>query len=132
MALSADRSTDQEEGKQFAVPVAAATVVYAGGLTVADATGFAEPGSVAADKTALGMATEKVDNSDGADGDKSVVVRRGRAFKFENDATDPVTQAHVGKDCYVFDDETVSSNAAGTSVAGKVLRVDSDGVVVFI
>ncbi len=132
MALSTDRATEQRDGKLLSVPVAASAVLYAGALIVANATGYAAPGSVAADLTAMGMATEKVDNSAGADGDLNIEVLRGRAFKFKNDGTNPVTQAHLGQDCYVFDDETVSSNATGTSVAGKVVDIESDGVWVFI
>ncbi len=130
MALTADRKTNMKDGELISVPVAAATKIYAGGLTVANATGFAAPGSVATTLTYLGRAEETVDNSSGADGDKNVLVRRKKAFKFKNYGSDLVTQADLGKTCYIFDDETVAkTNGTSTrSAAGVVVGVESDGV----
>jgi hypothetical protein len=65
----------------------------------------------------------------------SITIRRGEAFKFKNSAGDAVTQAELGKTCYIVDDETVSkSNAGGNtqSAAGKVVGVEADGVWVEI
>jgi hypothetical protein len=135
MALIADRNTPRKDGKLIVVPVAAAAVIYAGALVVANATGYAAPGSTATTLTALGRAEEAVDNTSGADGAKSINVRRGEAFRFKNAAGDAVTQASLGKVCYITDDETVSGTNAGgntQSVAGIVLDVASDGVLVFI
>ncbi|MBA1445870.1 MAG: hypothetical protein M3H12_18775 [Chromatiales bacterium] len=131
-ALTEDRATEMMDGKLLAIGVAAAAMIYGGSLVVADANGYAAPGSISANLAAMGRAEEFVDNTGGADGEKTVRVRRGRAFKFENSGTNPLTQAHVGRSCYVEDDQTVSSNATGTSVAGEVLGVESDGVWVFI
>lgn len=128
--LNGDRNTPYKNGRLIAVPVAAATLCYAGGLAVANATGYAEGGSVATTLTYLGRFEEQVDNSSGADGDKQVLVRRGDAFKFGNSGSDPVTQASFGKVCYIVDDETVAStDGTGTrSAAGVVVGIDDDGV----
>lgn len=130
MALSADRNTPYKVPEEISVPVAASTKIYGGALVVANASGYAAGGSTAATLTYLGRAEEKVDNSAGANGAKSVRVARGKAFKFKNSDADPVTQASLGKSCYIVDDETVAatSDDSARSAAGIVLGIESDGV----
>ena len=131
MALSADRNTPMKDGELISVPVAASKKIFAGALVAANATGFATPGATATTLTYLGRAEEYVDNSTGADAAKTVMVRRGKAFKFKNSAGDAVTQASLGKVCYIVDDETVSATNAGgntQSAAGTVVGIDTDGV----
>lgn len=130
MALTKDRNTEMKDGELVAVPVAADAVIYAGALVVANATGYAAPGSTATTLTYLGRAEEAVDNTGGADGAVTVQVRRGKAFKWGNSGADAVTQAELGKTCYIVDDETVAkTDGTGTrSAAGTVVAVDSDGV----
>ena len=129
MPLTADRNTQMKDGELIAVPIAAAKKIFAGSLVGANATGYATPGAVAATLTYLGRAEETVDNA-GADGALSVLVRRGKAFKFANSATDAVTQASMGKVCYIEDDQTVSATSAtgARSAAGIVIGVEAGGV----
>lgn len=131
--LTADRNTPYRDGELFAVPVAAAKKIYAGALVAANATGYAVPGSTATTLTYLGRAEAFVDNSSGADGAVSVLVRRGRAFRWSNSDTDPVTQARVGKPAYIVDDETVSATdgTSTQSAAGIVHGVDDSGVWIY-
>lgn len=131
-ALTADRNTAMKDGELIAVPAAAAKKFFAGALAAADASGFATPGAVATTLTALGRVEEFVDNTLGANGAATVLIRRKKAFKFANKAGDLVTQALMGKSCYIEDDQTVRATATGASVAGKVLAVESDGVWVEI
>lgn len=130
MPLTKDRNTPYRDGSQIEPPVAAGVKIFAGALIVANATGFAEPGTTATGKTYLGRAEEYVDNTDGADGDVTVKVKRGAAFQFKNSGSDPVTQASLGKVCYIVDDETVSATDGSStqSAAGTVIAIDSDGV----
>lgn len=130
MALTQDRNTPFKDAQLVPVPVAADTVIHAGALVVASATGFAAPGSVAATLTYLGRAEEAVDNTGGADGAKTVLVRRGKAFKWKNHAADPLTQADLGKTVYVVDDETVAktSDTNARSAGGKLVQFEADGV----
>ena len=130
--LTADRNTPYIDGDLLEQPVAASAVIHAGALVVANASGYVAPGSTATPLTALGRAEEAVDNTGGSNGDVKARIRRGKAFRFANDGANAVTQAHLGKDCYIVDDQTVSSDNTGRSVAGKVLGVDSDGVWVYI
>ncbi|MFH1029561.1 MAG: hypothetical protein V1791_16300 [Pseudomonadota bacterium] len=130
MALSTDRNTPMKDGELISVPMATAKKIYAGSLVAANATGYATPGATATTLTYLGRAEETVDNT-GADGAKSILVRCGKAFKWKNAAGDAVTQASLGKTCYITDDETVSGTNAGgntQSAAGKVVGLESDGV----
>jgi hypothetical protein len=129
-ALTADRETKMKDGELVSVPVAASTKVFGGGMVCANATGYATPGATATTLTYLGRAEEQVDNSSGAAGALSVLVRRKKAFKWANLAADLVTQAELGKTCYVVDDQTVAkTNGTSTrSAAGVVIGIDSDGV----
>ncbi len=127
MPLAADRNTQMKDGELVPFKVATGVTIYAGSLVVANAAGFAAPGSAAAALTYLGRAEETVTNA-GADGAVSVLVRRKKMFKWANKAGDLVTQALVGLSCYIEDGQTVRLTAAGTSVAGKVVAVEADGV----
>ncbi|SFM67059.1 hypothetical protein [Nitrosomonas communis] len=130
MSLSADRNTPMKDGGIIPVPVATNVKIYAGSLVAANASGYATPGAVATTLTYLGRAEEQVDNTGGANGDKTINIRRKKVFKWKNHGADAVTQAELGQTCYIVDDETVAKTD-GTdtrSVAGKVVGVDSDGV----
>lgn len=130
MALAVDRNTPMKDGELIPAPVATNVKIYAGALVAANATGYATPGATATTLTYLGRAEEYVDNTGGADGAKTVLIRRKKAFKFKNAGADLVTQAELGKTCYIVDDETVAkTNGTSTrSAAGTVLGVDTDGV----
>lgn len=128
-ATTVDRNTPYKDGELISVKLAAVAVL-AGTMAVANASGYGVGGSTATTLTYLGRFEEAVDNSAGAAGDKEAVVRIGKAFKWENHGADPVTQASLGKVCYIVDNQTVAAtDGTGTrSVAGKVIQVDSDGV----
>ncbi len=128
--LTADRNTPFKATDTLVVPMAANARVYAGALVAANAAGFAVPGSVATTLTYLGRAEQYVDNTGGADGAKTLLVRRGKAFKWANHAADLVTQAELGKTVYIVDDATVAKTNGGNtrSAAGKVVQIESDGV----
>jgi hypothetical protein len=133
MALAADRNTPMKDAELVSVPVAANAVIYAGALVAANASGYAAPGSTATTLTYLGRSEEKVDNTGGSNGAKSALVRRGKAFKWKNSSSDAVTQADLGKTCYIVDDETVAktNGTSSRSAAGIVLGVEADGVWVY-
>lgn len=130
MALTADRNTPMRDGELVPVALAANAKVFAGGIAVANASGYGAAGSTALNLTYLGCWHESVDNTGGANGAKSALVRRRKAFKWKNHAADLVTQAELGKACYIVDDETVAkTNGTNTrSAAGLVIMIESDGV----
>lgn len=133
-ALSADRNTPIRTAEDFEFPVAASTLIYAGSLVCINASSLATKGAVATTLKAVGIATERADNSAGAAGAIRVKVRRG-CFRFANSsAGDLIALADVGADCYIVDDQTVAKTNGGStrSVAGKIRDVDADGVWVQI
>ncbi|EBP4586596.1 hypothetical protein VH79_26265 [Salmonella enterica] len=130
-----DRNTARNDGKQFAVPVAAGAVIGGGLMVVLDDKGLAHEGQINTGWRVIGLSDEAYDNSTGKDGEISAMVRRGEAFYFDNDPASPVTQVMVGKVCYLKNAYTVTATAqAGGSVAaGRVLTVSpEDGVQVLI
>jgi hypothetical protein len=129
-ALTADRDTHRVEGDLVSLGVAASKKIYAGSIAAVDANGYATPGATATTLKYLGRAESQADNSSGSDGDVSVTVRRG-IFKWENSsAGDAITDADIGATCYIVDDQTVAKTdgTSTRSAAGKVFKVDSDGV----
>lgn len=66
------------------------------------------------------MACESVDNTSGADGDKTVTVQRGFRLFMANDGTNPITQANVSvSPGYLSSATTVSSNSADGPPIGQ-------------
>ncbi len=115
------------------LPVKAGAVIYQGAFVAVDASGMAVPAQKAEGLRAAGRAEETADNQNGADGECSVQVKRG-VFIWNNTATaaDKVNDTHVLGPCYLEDDQTVTANGLGTSVAGTVIRVGPEGVAVEI
>lgn len=71
----------------------------------------------------------------GAAGELSSVRVRSGIFKFENSsAGDLIANDDVGATCYMVDDQTVAltDGTSTRSAAGKIVRVDSDGVWVAV
>lgn len=129
-----DRNTPYRNGELIPQPVAAATMIYGGHMVAVSASGVAVPASASAALTVLGVSDEYADNTGGVDGDVQVIVRRHKTWSFANSGADAVTQAMVGKDCYVVDSTTVAgtSDSDARPVAGVVVAVDADGVWVEI
>lgn len=125
-----DRQTPRRELGLISVKVAANSIVRAGFIAVANATGFAEEGKTATGLTYLGIFDETIDNTGGADGEVTAQVRTHQAFLVANDPADPVVQASIGKKCFITDAETVAETSATNtkSEAGVVLEIDNNGV----
>lgn len=133
-ALTARRPTTRigEPRRLHKLGIKAATQVWAGGICVIDA-GYLAPGRTALTLIALGVFEQSVNNT-GAAGADVVEVMEG-SYKLANStAGDQIVQADLGKDCFIVDDQTVAkTDGTGTrSRAGKVQRVDTDGVVVLM
>ena len=134
-ALAAKRNTP-EKASSFAMlheqGVAASQTLFIGSLVAVDTSdGFITSGAVSTTLIAAGVvvasegsSTENVDNSSGSDGDVLAEFRNG-IFFLENDGGTAVVQADVGSDCFILDDQTVSGDGTGRSVAGTVYQVDT-------
>ena len=125
-----DRQTPRRDLGLIRVGVKANVIVLAGHIAVVDATGYAEQGKTATDLTYLGVFDETIDNTAGADGDVTVLVRTHSAFLLDNSNSDPVDQSSVGMKCYIHDSTTVcKTSAVGTkSQCGVVLEITNEGV----
>ncbi len=122
-----ERNTPYKDGEL--IPFKMGAVKIETGNIVGLVAGFAQHAADSAGVRVVGIADETVDNTDGSAGDKTVNVRRKKAFKLANSATNALVQADVGADCYVEDSVTVSDNGATNDiVAGELLGIDSDGV----
>lgn len=116
----------------FDLPVKAGAKIHYGALVVLDG-GYAAPGHTAEGLRARGTCmgptygpqSEIADNTDGADGAFTVKVRAG-VFKFVNGGD--ITQADVGSNAYILDDQTVVKDGDGKSLAGEIMQLDADGV----
>lgn len=111
-------------------PAAAGVHVFTGALVVLDTSGNAKPGVTGTGLRARGVATNEVDNTTGAAGDKIIESRTG-VYAFLNSG-DSIAQIDVGHECFIVDDQTVHrTDGSGTrSVAGIVDRLEAGKVYV--
>ena len=133
MALSADRNTPILGSgglpKITSYPVYQSTTIYEGALVQINNTGYLVEATTTSTNITVGIASVHVDNSTGASGDKNCSVIQG-VGRFANGNS--ITKASVGQLCYVVDDQTVTTSAAGSPpVAGTIYAVDSSGVWVY-
>lgn len=110
--LTRDRATSYREGIELDYPAAAGAKVFAGSLVCVNADGFAVPAADTSGYVFVGVALEQVDNSAGANGAKSLRVRREGVFEFDAAS---ITQAMVGDPMYVVDDHTFDDAAGPTN-----------------
>ncbi len=127
--LTQGRDTVERVGNVLVLGVKANAEIFEGGMVALDG-GYAVPATKKTTLVVAGRCENYVKNT-GADGEAQVRVKRG-VFHFENDETLPVDNTHLLKDCYVVDDNTVTSEKTGTCVAGKVLGFENGQVIVEI
>jgi len=104
-ALTEDKKLEYTEGVEVDVPMDDADLIYGGAFVCVNADGYAVEGEDAANLIFMGVAVEQKDNSSGADGDEDIVVRRRGLFKAILDTA--ITQANVGDNVFLVDDQTV-------------------------
>jgi hypothetical protein len=116
------------------IPVdGAATAWYEGSMVAAlTATGLAVKGGTAATGAILGVSTQDIDNSAGADSAVSVRCQQG-LYWMTNSSSNAVTQAHVGLPGYAEFDRTISSSSGDGPLAGVIIAVETRrGVLIMI
>lgn len=133
MALQRDRKTARQNGHRLSAPVAAATRVFAGSIVAIDAAGNAVPAGTPSAQRVVGVALTHVDNRDGEDGDRTVLVARGvYAFNVADGMPD-FDGSSIGSPAYAVDDESVTAGFGegaplNTLVAGVIVDIDDEGV----
>lgn len=132
-ALAKDSSVQLQGnlGRRHNYPVAAATTIYAGGLTAVNAAGDLVPAAATAGLRVVGRSNDQVVNA-GAAGVKRCDVDVGVFGPYKNLASHLVTVAMIGSPCYVEDDQTVSCDQVKQIVAGIVVDVDANGVYIYV
>ena len=118
--LAADKELTYKDGHDLAFPMVATDIIYGGSNVAVNAAGYALPGSDTAALIYQGVAIEQVDNSLGAAGDKSVVLKRRGLIKME--LATAISQANVGDNVFLVDDNLVD-------VAGNVTNDIFCGVI---
>ena len=121
----------------FAMPVLAAAKVYLGAMVGITPAGYLTNATADASLRIVGVyqdGTDSVDNTSGASGDLTLVPTRGAFYMANSSSTDAIVDADIGRACYVVDNNTVArtSNYGARPVAGRVIGVDSAGVLVEI
>ena len=112
-ALAADKKSEYTEGVLLSFPVGDAEEIFDGAFVCVDATGYLVPGADTAGLIFQGVSAEYVDNSDGSDGDLECEVRRRGLFKALMGTA--ITQANVGDNVFLVDDQTVDLTANTTN-----------------
>jgi hypothetical protein len=103
--LAADKAVEYTEGQELGYPVINADIIYGGAFVSVNAAGYAVPGADTAGQIFVGVAAERKDNSSGAAGALIVNVKRRGLFKATLGTA--ITQANVGDNVFLVDDQTV-------------------------
>lgn len=128
-ALSSAKEVNRSEGLIKSYPVAASTVVYKGAFVMLSS-GYLVPAADGSGNLVAGVAIETVDNSAGTAG--ALVCRVYKAGEFEV-ATTGASQATVGTQMELVDDQTVAASTTNSVKAGVVVEyVSSTKVRVLI
>ena len=104
-ALTKDKKIEYREGVELEFEMAATEKVFGGALACVNADGYCLEGSDTAGLIFQGWATQQVDNTDGDDGDLSIVLRRRGLVKVILGTA--ITIANVGDNVFLVDDQTV-------------------------
>jgi hypothetical protein len=132
-ALAADRpsatqygSADEVIPKLISLPMAAATIIYAGAMVASDASGNAVPGTASTALKIWGRAEVQVDNTAGSAGDKRINVKPGVFAMNNSSSTDLIAAKNVGQPAYLVDDNTVALTDGNGSrpIAGLIFPFD--------
>lgn len=116
--LAIDTPRTYELGEVNNIPVIASDIIYEGAAVGDNASGYARP--LVAGDPFLGFAKEKVDNSAGAAGAKTVkIAERG---KIELTVTGVTGVNDVGDTVYASDDATFTKSSTSNSAIGKIVR----------
>lgn len=110
---------EEREGKLRFFEKSDSVTVCEGEIGCVDANGAVAAAAAAEGLKALGR-IERVEGND-------VRIKKG-VFCYQNSATDALSRANIGGDCYIADSTTVCKTKTGKSKAGIVFDVDDRGV----
>lgn len=122
--LAVDKPREYQLGDVEEYPVIASDIIYEGAAVGENASGYARP--LAAGDVFLGFAIEKVDNSAGAAGAKTVKVKTRGRIKLAVGSLAITDNDRVA--VYASDDDTFTKTASSNSLVGYVSKYISSGV----
>lgn len=112
-ATTTDRETKRSDGKLKSIKMAAVKIPK-GVLVCINTSGYATNGADTASFLFAGVSYEQVDNSAGSAGDKEIRIDKMGEHLFVYNGGD-ATQAIVGKEVYIVDNQTVDEDAGITT-----------------
>lgn len=123
-----NRNNDMVGVVTAGIQVLNAVKIWAGAMVSVTTAGYATNAAATSTLRTIGVAQVTRDNTSGAAGDLSVIVRAG-VWQFVNNGTSIATK-DIGSYAYVVDNQTVdlSSSSNTRPVAGIIRGVDADGV----
>lgn len=121
-ALTESRSVPKTTTVGHADPIADGVLtIYRGALCVLDDTGKIRPGY-----SATGLRTRGISQHNHLDVTRiphELCHTETGCFSFFNDIDHPITSLDINLPCYILDDQTVTRDSTGRSVAGIVDRL---------
>ena len=118
--LTKDIDRKEKEGKLLAAPVGAGIKIFNGALVKHNASGYLARAAAEAGAAFAGVSYERVDNTDGSDGDKTCRALKKGAFLMDGTG---FAQSNVGDVVYAKDDNIVGLTDAGNEQAvGKIVE----------
>lgn len=125
MAAIKDIEAPSRSGDRYGFPVYTGIKHYGRSIVALNAAGQSVPAGHADGVCLMGLAEERIDNSDGATGDQTVNCLRG-VFKYPVAAAG---QDDIGKPVYALDDNTLQlTNVGGELQLGVLEAIDADGM----
>ncbi len=134
-ALARDRKTDQGGAADEVIPkllnfkLAAAAIIYAGGMVATNASGLAVPVSASTALKVWGRAEKQADNAAGDAAAIGVDVKPGYFWlNTPSSGADQLARADVGNTCYASDDNTATKTAGAglRPVLGTMVGTSAD------
>jgi len=124
-ATTDNRHTVTRAGEREVIPVAAATTIPSGVLVARNAAGYAVNAADLPGLELAGISSERVDNSAGSAGDKTVTVEKAAVARLFHSG---IARADEGKEVFVADNQTVKE-AISHVFAGRVFGYVSSSEV---
>ncbi len=123
--LTNDANRVYELGDINQLPIKGGSVIYEGAAVGSDLAGYAKP--ISNGDKFCGFADEKIDNSGGSDGEKTIRLRKKGSILLDISG---ITLADINKSVYATDDNTFTLSATNAVYIGQISRIDSSGVAV--
>lgn len=119
MAVTADQLVTKAAFGRRSLPMEESTTIYGGTYVFENAAGYADDDTASGVNNFAGIAVQKYDNSSGADGALSCEVYTEGEFLLTGSG---FAQTSVGKNVYATDNYTLTLNAAGGVLVGRITK----------